>query len=97
VVAINDLFDAIMKRAEAAQANGIRPRLTKTITEYYITIPQGYKTRAYKILIISGTEGVTIQTYDRGKMQYSEKLPGATMEEVLNKLPLDFLVISHRS
>jgi hypothetical protein len=93
---INDLFDAILKRAEEAKANGIKPRLTKTTTEYFITIPRGYKTRQYKILIIKGSEGVTIQTYDRGKLQYSEKLPETTMEQVLEKLPLDFLIISKK-
>jgi hypothetical protein len=94
VVAIKDLFEAIMKRAEAAKAHGIKPRLSKLKTEYYITIPQGYKTRLYKIIIIKGSEGVSIQTYDRGKMEYNEKLPEATLEEVLKWLPLDFLEIS---
>ncbi len=96
MVAINDLFDAMLKRAEEAKANGIKPRLTKTESEYYITIPRGYKTRQYKILIIKGTDGVTIQTYDRGKLQYSEKLRDTTMEQVLERLPLDFLVISRK-
>jgi hypothetical protein len=27
-------------------------------------------------------------------MQYNEKLPEATLEDVLNRLPLDFLLIS---
>jgi hypothetical protein len=94
VVSINDLFDAILKRAEEAKANGIKPRLTKSKTEYYITIPQGYKTRLYKVIIIKGDKGISIQTYDHGKMQYNEKLPESTMEDVLKKLPLDFLVIS---
>lgn len=95
-VETNDLFDAIMKRAEEAKTHGIKPRLTKTATEYYITIPRGYKTRQYKILIIKAEKGVTIQTYDRGKLQYSEKLPEMTMDDVLDKLPLDFLIISRK-
>jgi 2-iminoacetate synthase ThiH len=94
VVAIKDLFEAILKRAEEAKAHGIKPRLSRSKTEYFITIPQGYKTRLYKIIIIKGSKGISIQTYDRGKMQYNEKLPEATMEEVLKRLPLDFLVIS---
>jgi hypothetical protein len=94
VVAINELFDAIVKRAEEAKANGIKPRLTKSNTEYFITIPQGYKTRLYKVIIIKGSTGISIQTYDRGKMQYNEKLPEATIEDVMKKLPLDFLIIS---
>lgn len=94
MVAINDLFDAILKRAGEAKANGIRPRLTKSKTEYYITIPQGYKTRLYKVIIIKGSKGISIQTYDRGKMQYNEKLPDATFEDVMKKLPLDFVIIS---
>ncbi len=93
-VLINDLFDAILKRAQEAKANGIRPRLTKTKTEYFITIPQGYKTRAYKVLIIQTDQGVTVQTYDRRKLQYNEKVPDTTMDEVLRKLPLDFMEIS---
>jgi hypothetical protein len=96
VVAIKDLFEAIIKRADEAKAHGIKPRLSRSETEYFITIPQGYKTRLYNIIIIKGTEGVSIQTYDRGKMQYHEKLPEATMEDVLKRLPLDFLVISGR-
>ena len=94
MVAIKDLFEAILKRAEEAKAHGIKPRLSRSKTEYFITIPQGYKTRLYKIIIIKGSKGISIQTYDRGKMQYNEKLPEATMEEVLKRLPLDFLVIS---
>ena len=93
---IKDLFDAILKRADEAKAHGIRPRLSRSRTEYVITIPQGYKTRLYKIIIIQQTEGVSIQTYDRGKMQYDEKLPETTMEDVLKMLPLDFLEISVR-
>jgi hypothetical protein len=93
-VAINDLFDAILKRAEEAKANGIKPRLTKSKSEYFITIPQGYKTRLYKVIIIKGSKGISIQTYDHGKMQYNEKLPEETIEDVLKKLPLDFLIIS---
>jgi hypothetical protein len=94
VVAIKDLFDAILRRAEEAKAHGIKPRLSRSKTEYFITIPQGYKTRLYKIIIIKGSKGISVQTYDRGKMQYNEKLPDATMEDVLKRLPLDFLVIS---
>ncbi|MBI4966252.1 MAG: hypothetical protein HY913_23435 [Desulfomonile tiedjei] len=94
MVEINDLFDAILKRAEEAKANGIKPRLSRSTTEYYITIPQGYKTRLYKVIIIKGSKGITIQTYDRGKMQFSEKLPDATFEDVMKKLPLDFIIIS---
>ena len=94
VVAIKDVFEAILKRAEEAKAHGIKPRLFRSKTEYFITIPQGYKTRLYKIIIIKGSKGISIQTYDRGKMQYNEKLPEATMEDVLKMLPLDFLVIS---
>jgi hypothetical protein len=94
VVAINDLFDAILKRAEEAKAHGIKPRLSRSKTEYFITIPQGYKTRLYRIIIIKGSKGISVQTYDHGKMQYNEKLPDATMEDVLKRLPLDFLVIS---
>ena len=94
MVAINELFDAILKRAEEAKANGIKPRLTKSKTEYFITIPQGYKTRLYKVIIIKGSTGISIQTYDRGKMQYNEKLPDATIEDVMKMLPLDFLRIS---
>lgn len=97
MVAINDVFDAILKRAEEAKANGIKPRLTKSKTEYFITIPQGYKTRLYKVIIIKGSKGVSIQTYDRGKMQYNEKLPEATIEDVMKRLPLDFLIISTKS
>ena len=96
MVTINDLFDAILKRAQEAKANGIRPRLTKTKTEYFITIPQGYKTRAYKVLIIQTDQGVSVQTYDRRKLQYNEKLPDTTMDEVLRKLPLDFMEISRK-
>jgi hypothetical protein len=94
VVEIKDLFEAILKRADEAKAHGIKPRLSKSKTEYFITIPQGYKTRLYKIIIIEGSKGISIQTYDRGKMQYNEKLPEATMEDVLKRLPLDFLIIS---
>ncbi len=94
MVAIKDLFEAILKRAEEAKAHGIKPRLTRSKTEYFITIPQGYKTRLYKIIIIKGSKGISIQTYDRGKMQYNEMLPESTMEDVLKRLPLDFLVIS---
>jgi hypothetical protein len=96
VVAIKDVFEAILKRAEEAKAHGIKPRLSRSKTEYFITIPQGYKTRLYKIIIIKGSKGISIHTYDRGKMQYNEKLPEATMEDVLKMLPLDFLVISSR-
>lgn len=94
MVAIDDLFEAILKRAEEAKAHGIKPRLSRSKTEYFITIPQGYKTRLYKIIIIKGSKGISIQTYDRGKMQYNEKLPEATLEDVLKRLPLDFLIIS---
>jgi hypothetical protein len=94
VVAINDLFDTILKRAEEAKANGIKPRLSKSKSEYFITIPQGYKTRLYKVIIIKGSKGVSIQTYERGKIQYNEKLPDATIEDVMKRLPLDFLIIS---
>ena len=94
MTAINDVFDAILKRAEEAKANGIRPRLTKSKTEYFITIPQGYKTRLYKAIIIKGSKGISIQAYDRGKMQYNEKFPDATIEDVMKKLPLDFIIIS---
>ena len=94
MVAIEDLFEAIIKRAQEAKAHGIKPRLSRSKTEYFITIPQGYKTRLYKIIIIKGSKGISIQTYDRGKMQYNEKLPEATLEDVLKRLPLDFLVIS---
>ncbi|MGO9570502.1 MAG: hypothetical protein ACLP5H_23470 [Desulfomonilaceae bacterium] len=96
MVAINELFDAILKRAEEAKANGIKPRLTKSKSEYFITIPQGYKTRLYKVIIIKGTKGISIQTYDHGKMQYNEKLPEETIEDVMKKLPLDFLIISEK-
>ncbi len=96
MVEIKDLFQEILKRADEAKSHGIKPRLSRSKTEYFITIPQGYKTRLYKIIIIQQTEGVTIQTYDRGRMQYNEKLPEATMEDVLKMLPLDFLVISAR-
>jgi hypothetical protein len=95
-VEIKDLFEAILKRAGEAKAHGVKPRLSRSKTEYFITIPQGYKTRLYKIIIIKDTEGVSIQTYDRGKMQYNERLPEATMEDVLKMLPLDFLEISER-
>ncbi len=94
MVTIEDLFEAILKRAEEAKAHGIKPRLSRSKTEYFITIPQGYKTRLYKIIIIKGSKGISIQTYDRGKMQYNEKLPEATLEDALKRLPLDFLVIS---
>ena len=94
MVAINDLFEAILKRAEEAKTNGVKPRLSRSKTEYFITIPQGYKTRLYKIIIIRGDKGISIQTYDRGKMEYNEELSEATMEDVLKKLPLDFLEIS---
>jgi hypothetical protein len=95
-VEIKDLFEAILRRAAEAKAHGVKPRLSRSKTEYFITIPQGYKTRLYKIIIIQQTEGVKIQTYDHGKMQYSEKLREATMEDVLKMLPLDFLEISER-
>lgn len=88
------MFEAILKRADEAKAHGIKPRLSRSKTEYFITIPQGYKTRLYKIIIIKGSKGISIQTYDRGKMQYDEKLPEATLEDVLKRLPLDFLEIS---
>ena len=94
MVAIEDLFEAILKRAEEAKAHGIKPRLSRSETEYFITIPQGYKTRLFKIIIIKGSEGISIQTYDRGKIQYNEKLPEATLDDVLKRLPLDFLEIS---
>jgi hypothetical protein len=94
VVAINDLFDAIIKRAEEARANGIKPRLSKSKTEYFITIPQGYKTRLYRVIIIKGSKGLSIQTYERGKMQYNEQLPDENLEDVMKRLPLDFLIIS---
>ena len=94
MVAINDLFDAIIKRAEEAKANGIKPRLSKSKSEYFITIPQGYKTRLYRVIIIKGRKGISIQTYERGKMQYNEKLPDENLEDVMKKLPLDFLIIS---
>src|SRR4030042_3609958 len=94
MVAIEELFQAILKRAQEAKAHGIKPRLSRSKTEYFITIPQGYKTRLFKIIIIKGSKGISIQTYDRGKMQYNEKLSEATMEDVLKMLPLDFLVIS---
>jgi hypothetical protein len=93
MVAINDVFEAILKRAKEAKANGIKPRLSRTESEYFITIPQGYKTRLYKIVITRGSTGITIQTYDRGKREYDEKLPEATLEDVLKRLPLDFLEI----
>lgn len=93
---IKELFETILKRAREAKVHGIKPRLTRSKTEYFVTIPQGYKTRLYKIIIIKETSGVRIQTYDRGKMQYEEKLPEATMEDVLKMLPLDFLEISGR-
>jgi hypothetical protein len=94
VVAIKDLFEAILRRAEEAKTHGIKPRLSRSETEYFITIPQGYKTRLFKTIIIKGSEGISIQTYDRGKMQYNEKLPETTLEDVLKRLPLDFLEIS---
>ncbi len=94
VVAIKDVFEAILNRAEEAKSHGIKPRLSRTETEYFITIPQGYKTRLYKIIIIKGSKGISIQTYDRGKMEYNEELPQTTLEDVLKLLPLDFLVIS---
>lgn len=94
MTAIEDLFEAILKRAEEAKAHGIKPRLSKLKTEYLITIPQGYKTRLFKVIIIKGSQGISIQTYDRGKMQHNEKLPDATLGEVLKRLPLDFLEIS---
>jgi len=97
VVAIKDLFEAILKRAAEAKSHGIKPRLSRSKTEYFITIPQGYKTPLYKIIIIKASKGITIQTYDRGKMQYSEKLPEATMEDVLKRLPLDFIVLSAKA
>ena len=96
MAAIEDLFEAILKRAEDAKAHGIKPRLSRGKTEYYITIPQGYKTRLFKIIIIQGSQGISIQTYDRGKMQHNEKLPEATLEDVLKRLPLDFLEMSEK-
>lgn len=96
MVAIEDLFEAIVKRAEEAKSHGIKPRLSKSKTEYFITIPQGYKTRLYKVIIIKGREGISIQTYDAGKIQYEEKLPEATLDDVLKRLPLDFLEISEK-
>lgn len=97
MVAIEDLFAAILKRAQEAKAHGIKPRLSRSKTEYFITIPQGYKTRLFKIIIIQGSQGISIQTYDRGKMQDNEKLPEATLEDVLKRLPLDFLEISGKA
>jgi len=97
MVAIEDLFEAIVKRAEEARSHGIKPRLSRSETEYFITIPQGYKTRLFKIIIIKGSEGISIQTYDRGKMQHNEKLPEETLEDVLKRLPLDFLEISAKA
>jgi hypothetical protein len=94
MVAIEDLFEAILKRAAEAKAHGIKPRLFRAKTEYFITIPQGYKTRLFKIIIIQGNKGISIQTYDRGKMQYNEQLPETTLDDVLKRLPLDFLEIS---
>jgi hypothetical protein len=94
MVAINDLFDDIVKRAEAAKGNGIKPRLSRSESEYLITIPQGYKTRLYEIIITKGSKGISIQTYDRGKLQHNEKLSDASIEDVMKKLPLDFLIIS---
>ena len=96
MVAIKDLFEAILKRAEEARTHGIKPRLSRAKTEYFITIPQGYKTRLYKVIIIKGKDGLSIQTYDSGRMQYDEKLPDATLEDVLKRLPLDFLEISEK-
>lgn len=94
MAAIKDVFEAILKRAEEAKTHGIKPRLARSKTKYFITIPQGYKTQLYKIIIIKGSKGISIETYDRGKMQYSEELPEVTMEDVLKRLPLDFLEIS---
>ena len=94
MAAIKDLFDEIMNRAEEAKANGIKPRLSRSKTEYFITIPQGYKTRLYKVVIMKGSKGVSIQTFDRGKLQFKEKLPEETLEDVMKRLPLDYLVIS---
>jgi hypothetical protein len=94
VEAIKDLFEEILKRAEEARRHGIKPRLSRSETEYLITIPQGYKTRLFKIIIVKGTEGISIQTYDRGKIQHEEKLPEVTLEDVLKRLPLGFLEIS---
>jgi hypothetical protein len=96
MAAIEDLFEAILKRAEEAKSHGVKPRLSRGKTEYYITIPQGYKTRLFKIIIIQGSQGISIQTYDRGKMQHNEKLPDATLEDVLKRLPLDFLEMSEK-
>jgi hypothetical protein len=96
MVAIKDLFESILKRAEEAKTHGIKPRLSRSTTEYFITIPQGYKTRLYKILIIQGSKGISVQTYDRGKMEYNELLPETTLEDALKRLPLDFLEISGR-
>ena len=96
MAAIEDLFEAILKRAEEAASHGIKPRLSKGKTEYYITIPQGYKTRLFKIIIIQGRQGISIQTYDRGKMQQNERLPDATLEDVLKRLPLNFLEMSEK-
>jgi hypothetical protein len=96
MAAIEDLFEAILKRAAEAKSHGIKPRLSKGKTEYYITIPQGYKTRLFKIIIIQGSQGISIQTYDRRKMQHNEKLPDATLEDVLKRLPLDFLEMSEK-
>jgi hypothetical protein len=96
VATIDEAIEGIIKRAEEAKANGVKPRLDKTETEYYITIPQGYKTRLYKVLIIKTNEGVTLLAYDHGKQQYEVKLPGATMDQVLVKLPLDFVEIGRK-
>jgi hypothetical protein len=94
MVEIEELFAAILKRAEEAKAHGIKPRLSRSETEYFITIPQGYKTRLFKIIIIKGSQGISIQTYEHGKMQDNEKLPDATLDDVLKRLPLNFLEIS---
>jgi hypothetical protein len=96
MVTIEDLFESILKRAEEAKAHGVKPRLSRSTTEYVITIPQGYKTRLFKIIIMKESEGITLQTYDRGKMQYNEKLPDPTLDDVLKRLPLDFLEISRK-
>jgi hypothetical protein len=96
VATIEEIIEAIVKRAEEAKSHGIKPRLDKTDTEYYVTIPQGYKTRLYKVLIIKSGTGVTFQTYDHGKMQYELKLPDTTMDQLLEKLPLELVEIGRK-
>jgi len=45
-------------------------------------------------LIIRGSKGISVQTCDRGKLHYHEKLPEAPSEGVMKKLPPDSLIIS---